>query len=60
MVVVDINTGESVTIEEIYFNIDGDRISVTTEQLTNNRLCNCTLIASNQGGSSISLFMISK
>ena len=60
MVAVDVNTGETIIIEEVYFNIVGDHINFSTEQLPSNRLYMCSLVASNQNGLSESLFNISK
>ena len=57
---MDVNTGESITLENVDLTIKATSITFTAQNLRENRRYDVTVIASNVHGQAISQVMISK
>ncbi len=57
---MDVDTGETITLEETDLTIAETNITFTTQQLRGNRCYTVTVTASNAAGSATSETMISK
>ena len=60
MILLDLDTGDNITIEGSAVELAGNRVMITSQQLMDGRRYNVSVLASNRGGSAMSYALISE